>query len=384
MEHILVLSLSDLASDPRPHRQLRFLQDRFRVTAAGLGDPRLERVAFVPLALSSRTRRRLRYATLPLGRYERYYWGSREVQTGLTRLADVHPDLVVANDIDTLPLALEIAKGAPVIFDAHEYAPRERDGDWLWKFVFASYRSYLCRTYIPRVTGMITVCPTIAETYTRDTGVTPIVMTSAPDFEDLEPIPHDGRRPVRLVHHGIAHRHRRLETMIRMMDQLGDGFTLDFLLKEYSRDYLAQLRQRAAGNPRIRFLEPVPMRELSRFLNQYDVGLYILEPRSFNDRCALPNKFFEFIQARLAIAIGPSPEMERYVRKYDLGIVARDFTPEAMAEELRTLSPGRLNDYKRRSHAAARELSSGPNKQKFLALVDQALRSRPCAASQPS
>ena len=45
----------------------------------------------------------------------------------------------------------------------------------------------------------------------------------------------------------------------------------------------------------------------------------------------MPNKFFEYIQARIVPAIGPSPEMARIAREWDCGIVADDYTPEALA-----------------------------------------------------
>ena len=64
-------------------------------------------------------------ADLLSGRYERHYWGMAHVRELRERLKDARADVVVANDIEALPLALEAAKGAPVILDAHEYAPRE-------------------------------------------------------------------------------------------------------------------------------------------------------------------------------------------------------------------------------------------------------------------
>ena len=50
------------------------------------------------------------------------------------------------------------------------------------------------------------------------------------------------------------------------------------------------------------------------FANQYDVGVFLL-PASFpNQVHVLPNKLFDYIQARLAVAIGPSHEMAEVVR----------------------------------------------------------------------
>src|SRR6516162_5481548 len=42
MKTVLVISFTNLAGDPRVNRQLRWLAGRYRVIAAGLGDPRLD------------------------------------------------------------------------------------------------------------------------------------------------------------------------------------------------------------------------------------------------------------------------------------------------------------------------------------------------------
>ena len=57
------------------------------------------------------------------------------------------------------------------------------------------------------------------------------------------------------------------------------------------------------------------MHEIVDTIAEYDIGLFILSPINFNYYHALPNKLFEFIQARLAIAVSPSPEMARIVHR---------------------------------------------------------------------
>ena len=55
---------------------------------------------------------------------------------------------------------------------------------------------------------------------------------------------------------------------------------------------------------------------------------------------------FEFIQARLCIAISPVKEMRNLVLKYDLGIVAEDFNLEKFAKLLSDLSIDSIKRYK--------------------------------------
>ena len=373
---ILVLSFSKLATDPRVNRQIRFLSDRYRIVAAGLTDPGIEGVEFIPLVKEiNRIRLLLPALKLLVRRYESWYWGQNHIQYCLRALSSVRADLLLANDIDSLPVALRLARGAKVIFDAHEYAPRQYEDVFRWRFLFQKYSTYLCKIYIPKVHGMTTVCPGIAEAYQKDTGLKPLVMTSAPDYEDLEPNLFDQReKKIRLIHHGIAGPSRKIENMIRMMDFLDDRFELNLMFIPTNPGYINFLKKLATERPNVRFLPPQPMRTLSRYLHQFDIGVSLIAPTNFNYLHILPNKFFECIQARLAIAVGPSPEMARIVNEYDLGVVAENFTPEALAERLRNLDQNKINYYKLQSHRAARLLSAEENKKLLLHLVEQVLQ----------
>jgi hypothetical protein len=116
------------------------------------------------------------------------------------------------------------------------------------------------------------------------------------------------------------------------------------------------------------------MRTLPAFLNQFDLGVFLLEPVNFNYRLALPNKLFEFIQARLGVAIGPSPEMARVVESTGCGVVAPDFRPASLAACLARLGEGEINALKARADAAAPVLSARTNERIFLRLVERLLR----------
>jgi hypothetical protein len=371
---VLVLSFTDLARDPRVNRQIRFLAATHRVTAAGLGDPRVPGVRFIPLAprrkpLVGRAVGALRLATR---RYDAYYRNRSEVRDCRARLAGIGADVIVANDIDTLPIALEMAGESPVLFDAHEYAPLEFEERLFFRLFQKPYRYWLCRTFIPRAGAMTTVCESIAEAYERDSGLRPAVVLNAPDFEDLLPSDASGRGgTIRIVHHGGAARSRGIEQMIRVVRMLDRRFTFDLFLVGNDSTYVDELRREARNDPRIRFNEPVPMRDLPRTLNAFDVGLYLLEPSSFNNRFALPNKLFEFVQARLAVAVGPSPEMARVVREHRLGIVAEDFRPETMARMLSQLDVASVAAFKASAHAAARQLSADAARETITRIVSQ-------------
>jgi glycosyltransferase involved in cell wall biosynthesis len=381
---LLVISLSDLARDPRVDRQLRALRSSYDIVAAGLGPPSVSDVDYIdlnaPASRPAALANQLAGAARMLARrYESAYWGNRLLGQARERLADVRPDAVIANDVPALPLAFAVADGAPVMLDAHEYAPLWFEDRRLWRTVMQPYMTALTRHHVPRVAAMTTVAPALVDAYRELTGVEATVVTNAPAYHDLLPRPVDGR--IRLLHHGIANRSRGLEHTIETMAHLDERFTLDLVLIEHELRYLRRLRRLAAPDTRIRFLDPVPMRDIVRFANAYDVGVFLLPPSNFNYANALPNKLFEFIQARLAVAIGPSPEMARVVREWGCGIVAKDFQPASLAAELQRLDSVALIRHKERSHAAAGILNAEANERLLHQLTERVLAQPTSSAS---
>ena len=378
MATVLVISLSDLRSDPRVDRQIDFLREDHRVIAAAFGPPAHDDVEFVELGradLSPPSRlaqRATRLSTGLLRLHRLAYWSEVDHRRWRRALDGLGADVLIVNDTSALSLAFSVADRAPVIFDAHEYAPTEFEALMLWRLLERPRLRWACRRYLPRVAGMMAVSRGIADRYERDFGVRSVVVTNAPRYEALAPTPIDDS--IRLVHFGWPDPQRRLEDTLAAMELLDGHYRLDLLLAGPGPSgYLAGLRRRAAGDPRIRFLAPVPMRELPRFANAYDVGVFLLPPQQTNQEFALPNKFFEYIQGRIVPAIGPSPEMARIVHEWDCGIVAEDYTSEAFAAAIAGTSRARLSELKQNVDRAAQELCAEHNRPIVLDAVARAL-----------
>jgi len=373
-KHVLIISFSNLADDPRVNRQIRELAGRYRVTALGFSDPGVDGVEciVVPHAPRSMVGKILGAMLLKLNMFEAFYWTSSDVVRAHRALASQEFDLIIANDVNTLPLACRIASRQGVVLDSHEYSPREFEDRPVWRFLFQDYSEYLCRQYLSSADAMFTVCDAIAEEYRKNYGVDPRVLVNAPPYHELAPGQTDSET-VHMIYHGAALPSREIERMIEVMGFLDERFHLDLMLIPSDPKYYERLKSISARHPRVKVVPPVPMRELSRRLNQYDIGMDLLPPNSLNNRFTLPNKFFEFIQARLAVAIGPSPEMAKIVNRYDCGIVADDFKPESLARKLSALTARRIDDLKQRSHEAARELCFERSAEILFAEIDRLL-----------
>ena len=361
---VAVICFSPLHRDARVQRQIQVLKEICNVTAMGHTDPDIEGVRFFEVSTGRRAIPRnalricegfVRACLLKVRHFETAYRIQEQVRSVARILKEHDFALIVANDINTLPVALMYRGRAKVLFDAHEYAPGQYGTWFLRRFFLQNYTEHLCRSRIPHVDAMTTVGPRIAEEYAREYGVRPAIVHSAPHFEAAVRSPRDDD-VIRMVHVGSAARYRRLETLIEAMAQLDGRFRLDFMLVLGDSGYLAKLKKLASNDRRIRFVPPVAPGEIVERISTYDVGLCTYTPHSFNALYALPNKFFDSLQARLCIAIGPLPEMKKLVEQYGCGVVAVDFTAEGLAETLRRLDRQQVEACRRAADIAASEL----------------------------
>jgi hypothetical protein len=373
---ILILSYSPLHKDPRILRQIEALSGKYDLTAAGYSDPKNPAVRFYDITYSADHPfiHKLKKIFFFFFRfYSSFYWDEKK-EKFLAIIKEEKFDLIIANEIYTLPLALKISSGtSKVFFDAHEYHPRELDDNLQWRIFHKPYIMDLCKKYIAKCDAMCTVGEIIAKEYTKNYEVNPFVITNASKYQDINPVINTNEDKIRMIHHGSAISTRRLELMIEMMNFTDQKFYLDFMLVPSEVEYYEKLKKLANKNPRIRFVEPVEFGKIVSVLHSYDIGIYILPPTNFNNENALPNKIFEFIQARLAIAVSPSPEMANMVRKYNLGVVSKAFTARAMADSVNQLTLEKIKNFKLNAHNYSFELSSERNNEILSSKINELL-----------
>ena len=359
MARILVLSYTPFAQEPRALKQVRFLRGEHEVTTAGFGPSPFADVPHIQIPQLDTYRWGMVGKLLAAGfLLLRWYRALRWVNA-LDRwtAANISPswDIVIAHDLKVLDVSFELTPVNGVILDLHEYAPRQEEHSLLWRVLIAPYHRWMCRTKVPKAAAVVTVSQGIADEYKQQFGFDSTLVVNATPYYDL-PVGQVGS-PLRLVHSGGVAVQRRLDIMIQGVRESTANVTLDlYLVGEPT--LLAQLRSLAGDDQRIRFHDPVPYDELVPTLNGYDVGLSIFPPTTFNLAWCLPNKFFDFVQARLGEIVGPSPEMARFVDEYGIGLVLPDFEPASLAAALESLTAEQVASWKAASAAHADALSS--------------------------
>lgn len=358
---ILILTYSLISREPRALKQINYFSDDYEVTTAGFGPAPDSRLQHIQLEQkdphSGSFLARMRYLLLMGFRLYRLRdkYDLRD-RSAFDLLSDQEWDVVVAHDLKSVTIANRLRSKHGVLLDLHEYAPLQGDEALAWRLLIAPYFRWLCRTEVQRAAAVTTVSQGILDKYEKEFGVKSTLVVNATPYQDLTPGPVSS--PIRLVHSGSPARARRLEVMVEAVRDTTAKVTLDLFLIDGGSAYLAQLKALAGDSERIRFRDAVPYADLVSTLNGYDLGISVLPPVNFNHLWALPNKFFDYVQARLGVIIGPSPEMKRIVDEYGIGGVADDFSAESLARLLDRLTPEQVEGWKQNAQRHARELSS--------------------------
>jgi len=351
---MLILSYSPIAGDARVLKQVaRFTRD-YDVTTCGYGDKPDGVVEHISMS------RDIRYNDLDgklitLKRYRRAYWGLSAVKWSKEALKGRTFDVIIANDVEAVPVAVKLRSRHGVLADLHEYSPRLHDDNPAWFERITPWFEWVVRRYVTRARSWTTVSRGIVEEYERNFGFHAELVTNAAPYHDLQPKPTGST--IRFVHSGACLRNRQLDEMVTAVQTADADVTLDLYLTANDPGYLEELRQQAADGGRVTVHDPVPYAQLIRLLNDYDMGIHLLPPVNFNNKWALPNKLFDFLQARMGVLIGPSAEMASYVTEYGFGAVADGFTAEDARRAIEALTPERVDEFKRSAHAHAHELS---------------------------
>lgn len=365
---LLVLSFSPISSDARVLKQVRYFVERYDVVTCGYGPAPEGVVRHIELPAGALNKLDGRLITAHA--YRAAYARQAGVAAARKELRGLQVDAVLANDVDALPVALDLRPARGVHADLHEYFPRLHENDDRWRRRIGPYMAWLCRRTLPRVVSASTVSTGLADEYHRQFGVPIEVVTNATPYADLQP--GEVGEPVRLVHSGTSHRARNIAALIEAVGRL-PGFTLDLFLTPNDPANLREMANRAGTLDNVTLHDPVPYRELVLTLNRYDLGLHLLPPATFNSRWALPNKIFDYTQARLGVVVGPSPEMSAVVKAAGNGLVTGGYSADDLESALRGLSAADVADLKRASHEHARELAAENEVEKWGRMVARVL-----------
>lgn len=251
---------------------------------------------------------------------------------------------VIAHHMPNLPTSSYLADmlNTRLIFNAHEFYPEQFTGTKGWD----ERKQRLIKIgndFLHKCDKIFNVCEGIQNRYEKDFNLKKgiqVLVTNATPYKELKPSTVCNK--IRLIHHGVANGNRRLDLMISVIDLVDkDRFEFYFMLvpNQYHIQYYDYMKEEIDKRKNCFLLSPVSTEEISNRINEFDIGFYMYDNSyNFNMQHYLPNKLYEFIQARLGVVIGPYVEMKKVVEEYKIGYVANENTVEVLAEVINGLT----------------------------------------------
>lgn len=318
-------------------------------------------------------------APMDADKAERDYFGVFEIYRMYEAARGVKADFYLANDWHMLPVARRLAKehDARFGYDTHEYAVEE----YRYRPDFLTTKVPMVRAIEARALREAAVTTAVSAGIATDmaalheTDRVPVEIRNVPNrVTDLSP-PLPTRKRMRVYFHGIITFDRGLEQCIRSVPLWLPEFVFQMrgpIRPEFMPVLKAEIIKAGVWD-RVEILPEVAMVDLVKAAAEADIGISTPPSTSKHNIYALPNKFFEYIQAGLAMCVADLPDMQRIMTQYELGVAIRAVTPEAIAEAVNSFTPALVDRYKANARRAAGELNWEVERAKLVELYEQAL-----------
>ncbi len=299
------------------------------------------------------------------------------------QLLFIKSDIINANDLDTLPAAWFSAriKGSAVVYDSHEFftgVPEIQSrpivkNTWL----------LIERCIFPKIKHIYTVNQSIATIYRRKYRKKVQVIRNLPrrDRKMPEPasrkslsIPEDKR--ILILQGSGINIDRGAEEAVAAMKFLNNTL----LLVIGSGDVIPLLRKQVRKNDlqnNVQILRRMPYENLMQYTRIADLGLTLDKNTNPNYRFSLPNKLFDYIQAGIPVLSSKLPEIEKILKKYDIGDTINTHKPAKLAAKISEIFENfeKYDVWKKNLPAAARELCWENEEAVLLEIYQKALHS---------
>ncbi|MCA0421561.1 MAG: glycosyltransferase [Proteobacteria bacterium] len=304
------------------------------------------------------------------------YWKLSERFAELYELArHQRVDIWLANDWTVLPIAQKLAseQGVPYAYDTHELAVDEYAERWRWRILQRPVIAALEKGGIAGavVTSCVSqgIADRLHELYNLPNK--PLLIRNMPQYGVHTFRPCGGM--VEVLYHGVVSPGRGLEACIESVMFWRPEFRLTIRgpASETYRESLAGVARRFGVIERVILAPPVPMTDLVHEASRFDVGLFALPGHSKQNVHVLPNKFFEYTMAGLALCVSDLPEMTALLRQHDLGRSIPDVTPQAIAAAINGFDRASIDFHKRHALEAAKLLNWEAEADRLFAAIEQ-------------
>jgi len=284
-------------------------------------------------------------------------------------------NLVVANDLDTLPacFAASKIKKKTIVYDSHEYftGVPELEGHPFKKSVW----KWIEKLIVPKLKDVITVNDSIAGLYKAEYNIDVVVVRNVPEsklipdgsFRAELGMPLD--KKILILQGAGINVNRGAEEAVMAMKYvenallviIGGGDVLPVLVQIVKDFNLYE---------RVMFIPKLLPEELVKYTVSADIGLTLDKNTNINYLFSLPNKLFDYIHAGIPVLASRLPEVEKIINKYNLGTFIENHDINHIADKIEACfrDTNNFDVWKKNAKIASAELC-WRNEEKFFKYV---------------
>ena len=278
-------------------------------------------------------------------------------------------DILVSNDLDTLPANFLVSKirNIQLVYDSHEYFTEVPE--LINRRFVKNFWLFLENLFVPKLKHAYTVSQTIADEYFIKYKVKFQVVRNFSTHSNNQSsinFPFNAENKKILIYQGSVNIGRGLELIIDTIKEIegviflivGDGDIKHKLEERVKSQELSE---------KIYFWGKIPFESLHNLTSRCDAGVSFEEDMGLNYRYSLPNKLFDYINAHIPVLVSSLPEMAGIVNNYDIGIVGNKRNVASVSQNITELmfDENKRAIWKKNLEKAAKELS-WENEEKIL------------------
>ena len=249
------------------------------------------------------------------------------------------PDLIHANDLDTLPVAFLAGKvlGAKIVYDSHELWPDVNEN--LQGFS-GKIANQLQTFIVRRIDAVITVNEYLADVMARRMSIKPpLVVLNAPYLRGHEKIQpgewiqqFQGKKIALYLSRYIPH--RGIWDVIESARYLPEDIVIVFRGYGPLEKEMRKRVTEANLDDKVFFLPPVPMEEIVSASMGADVALVLYDPVHDSHRNVSPNKLFQYMMAGVPVVCSDMVFLRKMVTELNIGELYTPGDPESLASAI--------------------------------------------------
>lgn len=241
------------------------------------------------------------------------------------------PDIIHANDLNTLTAACQAAKklGCKVVYDSHEICVENHNMKGIYKKLNA-----LCeRVFIKKIDKMVCVSHAASDYFEKKYSIEkPMVVTNC-SLKAEKVISSEKNDGFEILNHGQYYAGRGYDIIVEAAALLKNYPEIKIALRGFgSMEDELRARAKELGDENVVFYPPVLVNELIPYASRSKVGVAITENTCINFELSVSNKIFEYASAGLPVIMSDIPEHRYLNEKYNFGIILEENTPECFAE----------------------------------------------------